>query len=276
MSETTQAQSGAPEEAEPVVLSQRDYVPTPYRETHWEIVGESVAERDFVALEVSVLQGDAAEPDPMFEVFGKGFSRDTESIYHGPFGRPKHVPGGIDEVSEEEQLAQLEAILEERYQEGLKEGHALGVAEGMAKVAEKYDELSSHAQEVLSSVVNEVSEVVARMETQALDLALDIAKRILLTTVDVRPDYILEVIRAALKSLGAAKPLRIRVSVDDFEFLNVVGLPPELSTEELGVSYVADESVKSGCVVETNFGEVDMVIDRMWEQIRDSLYEVKG
>lgn len=274
----SQSSAQAPEEleSEPTVLSQRDYKPTPYRETHWEIVGESVAERDFVALEVSVLQGNAAEPDPMFEIFGQGYSKDTESVYHGPFGRPKHVPGGIDEISEAEQMAQLEALLEERYQEGLKEGHALGVADGQAKVAEKYEELSNHVTEVLTSVVNEVSEVVARMETQALELALDIAKRILTTTVDVRPDYILDVIRAALKSLGAAKPLRIRVSLDDFEFLNVVGLPPELSSEELGVSYVADESVKSGCVVETNFGEVDMVVEKMWEQIRDSLYEVKG
>ena len=271
MSETT-----TEKEHEPIVLSQRDYRPTPYRETSWEIVGESVKERDFVALEVSVLHGDAADADPMFEIFGQGFSRDTESVFHGPFGRPMAAHGGLDHPSEEEQLAQLGALLEERYQEGLKDGHAAGFAEGEAKVAEKYEELSNHVQEVLTSVVTEVSDVLARIEEQALELALDIAKRILSTTVDVRPDYILSVIRAALKSLGAAKPLRIRVSLDDYEFLNVVGLPPELSSQELGVSYVADESVKSGCVVETNFGEVDMVVDRMWEQIRDSLYEVKG
>lgn len=53
----------------------------------------------------------------------------------------------------------------------------------------------------------------------------------------------------------------------------MIGLPVELNTEELGVTYVADESIQSGCVVETNFGELDLQLDQMWEQLRVSIEE---
>ena len=43
------------------------------------------------------------------------------------------------------------------------------------------------------------------------------------------------VIREGLSKLGAGKPLRIRISPKDMEFIEIVGLPVEISKEELGV-----------------------------------------
>ena len=111
-------------------------------------------------------------------------------------------------------------------------------------------------------------------EKKAVELALAVARRILSTTAELKPEYIVDVIRMGVAKLGAATPIQIRVSPQDLEFLQVVGLPPELSAQELGAQFVADDSVRSGCVIETDFGEIDLDLDTMWQQISADLYGV--
>ncbi len=112
----------------------------------------------------------------------------------------------------------------------------------------------------------------ARVEKQSFDLALAISRKILTTTAEIKPEYIVEVITEGLKCCGSAKPLRIRLSHDDYEFIEVVGLPAQLSPTELGVTYIPDDTVKSGCIIETDFGDIDVTLEKMWEQVRESLY----
>ncbi len=257
-------------------VSQKDFRPTPYAATTWEFVGEQVKERDFVPLAVNIVHTDATEPDPMFDVFDPGFHKEDEALFHGAgTQRPRNAE---EELTEEMKAAHL-AELEAEWQAKVDAAHQAGVEEGtratQIKIMERYEVLSERLKSITDSIYQQWSNQAAALEKHALDLSLQIARKIVATTVEVKPDYILGVIRQALSELGAAKPVRIRVSLDDFEFLNVIGLPVELSTEELGVTYVADESIKSGCVVETDFGEVDMLLDRMWEEIKDNIYKAK-
>ena len=131
-------------------------------------------------------------------------------------------------------------------------------------------------QSLTSAIHEEVREKVTTLEQHALKISLDVAKKIIHTTVDVKPEYILEILRRAMGSLGAAKPLRVRVSLDDYDFLDVIGLPPDLSPGELGITYVSDSSIKSGCIVESDFGEVDLELDKMWEEVVRALLPVSS
>ncbi|HQH27834.1 MAG TPA: FliH/SctL family protein, partial [Oligoflexia bacterium] len=117
-------------------------------------------------------------------------------------------------------------------------------------------------------------ERLAMVEQYALQLAVEISKKILGSAVELRPEYILEIIRSGLHNLGAAKPMKVRVSPQDYEFIEVVGLPADLTPQETGVQYVSDEAIKAGCVIETDFGEVNLELDQMWEQVKNSLYAV--
>ena len=260
-----------PSEAPKLILSQRDYIPTPYKDSQWEVVGERMTELNFIPLELSVLRTERAEPDPMFEQFDVGLPKDLERIWHlsgeqslRGVEEPEIV---VDPVIAEEQLL-------ERYEEGRAAGYEEGKAAAEAVASERFKELSTQLAEISVKLNDQYQSVFTRIEKRALELALEISRRIVTTTAEIRPDYILDVIREGLKNLGAGKPLRIRVSVQDYEFLEVVGLPPELSKEELGVQYIADEAVRSGCVIETDFGEVDLQIESMWDQIKENLFEV--
>jgi flagellar assembly protein FliH len=173
----------------------------------------------------------------------------------------------------EAQIKAIEAAWQTKVEEARKEGYLHGARETEATVMQRYEELSERLKGITDAIYEQWSGLAAVLERQAVDLALQVSKKILSTTVDAKPDYILTVIRQGLSEMGAAKPVRIRVSAEDFEFLNVIGLPMDLSEKELGVTYVADDTIKSGCIIETNFGEVDLVLDRMWEQIRDLIYQ---
>lgn len=263
------------EEAEDLpFITQRDFRPTPYEQTSWEIVGELTKERDFVPLEVSILADERTGADPMFEEFAKGFDSEDESFVHGKGAR--RMATFEDEVPQEipaDKLAELEAEFAVKLEEAKAAGFQEGNDAAEAKIAERYDQLMQRLRGVTDAIYQQWSSLASKLERQAVDLSLQVSKKILHTTVEVKPEYIVSVIREALSQLGAAKPVRIRVSLEDYEFLTIIGLPVELSEQELGVTYVADESVKSGCVVETDFGEVDLVLDRMWAEVKDKIYE---
>src|SRR5690606_22341750 len=146
-----------------------------------------------------------------------------------------------------------------------------GRKESEEKIVESYEALNKRMAEVTQAIEAEVREHVTSLERRALSFALEVARKICQTTAEAKPDYIFEIIRRGIQSLGAAEAIRVRVSLDDYEFLEVIGLPADLSESELGIKYVADETIASGCVIETNFGEVSLELDTMWEQIKDNL-----
>lgn len=263
-------------EEEVIRCAQQDFRPSPYSRTEWETVGDRWPHRDFLPLEISVVGDDRLEPDPMFAIFDQGLTgKGVDLIGHGGLAPQSRQPGPEAEAHAPtaEEIRALEEQLELRFAQGKEEGYALGFGDGERSVVERYEQLSARVAAITDGIASQVQGLLNRLQSEAVELSLQIARKIVTTTVEVRPDYIVDVIREALKALGAAKPLRVRVSPQDYEFLEVVGLPPELSTQELGVVYVIDESVRSGCIVETDFGEVDMILDKMWEQVRDSIYE---
>lgn len=270
ISETKTNDSESELETDKVITCQRDYRPTPYRDAMWEIVGESFAHLGFSPLELSVIATERARPDKMFEIFDDPKLEQGGMRWHGT-DKPlapevtEQKKEDVAKLNEEELAAQFET------------GRTAGVEQGYQTAKQEFDaELAAFKQRfeaLQQSVLDSASACFVRVEKEGIELALAVARKILDATVEARPEYIIQVIERATQALGASKPVRIRISPEDYEFISVVGLPPELSAEELGIQYVADEGIKSGCVVETNYGEVDLQLERMWEQIKENLFE---
>ncbi len=137
----------------------------------------------------------------------------------------------------------------------------------------RIEEIKAKHQEFITSQINAWKELEIKHETKCLELALAVAKKILSVTVEIKPDYIQEVIKEALAQLSGTTPLKVKVSHQDYEFIEVVGLPRELSAAELNLVYELDDTISSGCVIETNYGEVDFVLENMFERIKKSIIE---
>ncbi|MCB0358146.1 MAG: hypothetical protein KDD44_00865, partial [Bdellovibrionales bacterium] len=159
------------------------------------------------------------------------------------------------------------------FEEGRAAGDAEGYERGKGEVAEHYQQLATRVEAIAKEMDVRATEFFATVERNALEFSLAVAKKIVLSTAEANPEYIYQVIQQGLSRLGGAKPLKIRISPQDYEFLEVVGLPETLQSSELGVEYVADDAIAAGCVIQTDFGEVDLQLDSMWEQIAGSLFE---
>lgn len=246
------------------VLSQAEFVPTPFRESSWELVGERLDVVHFVSMDVEVLQSELTKADPMFADFGGGMAGNT-SYSTGQARTEEVVAPVIDEEF-------LDAVRAEAFEQGRLQGVEEGKAEAALESQSALEEMGKELKQFQLQLVKEVKNVVAKTEKGGFELALAISKKILNLTAEVRPEYIMEIIRGALATTGAGKALKVRVSAQDFEFLEVIGLPPDLSSEETGVIYVADENVQSGCIVETDFGEIDHRLDEMWNEVKLNLF----
>lgn len=264
-------------EAEAKPVAKKPATKSRYVDQEWEVVSEFTGGDTFALLELPVIDqpaSAASSPDDVFQEFSAGTRSDKSTRRHG---------GGKEtqEESEEERTARAaaeqsrrEAELIARYEEGVLFGRESAEQAAKEALEIKIAELSTTLQALMRSVRTQAEEAFSRIEKEGVELAVRIAKKIVDTTVAVQPEYILEVIRKSIGAVGAATPVRIRVSPQDYEFLKVVGVPPELSETELGVRYTADESIVSGCVVETNYGEVNLELDQMWESLNARLSEV--
>ena len=252
--------------------SQAEFRHTPYMPSQWPVVGQKVDDKNFQPLEVEILQASGGS-DFMFESFDKGsLWIEREAGAHVSEQEAKR----LDQKAEEPLISE-DVIRRERmkaFEEGKTAGYKEGFDKAQQEIASKYEHLSQQARNIGGGVQAQLEVFFEQVEKQALKMSLDIAKRILVTTADIKPEYIVDVIREGFKSLGAAQVLRLRVNPRDMEFLEVVGLPPDMYAKEHGIEFVIDESIEAGCVLETDFGDVDLQIDRMWREIKDKLYEV--
>lgn len=244
-----------------VLRSQKDYVPSPYLRGRWEAVGGAAEHGGFVPIEVASV--DAEDALTRSEMFTDWSGDERASLPSS--GAPAALQPDATEI--------LEAAKKEAYEAGFVAGKAAGAAEAQAEAQQVQAARDAQMQEFQLSLSEQLKQFYADVEHQAVQLSLNVARKVLETSASINPEYIVEVIRRSLSHLGATKAFRIRVSPEDYEFITVVGLPSELSPSELGVEYVADEDIRAGCVIESQFGEVDLQVDHMWEQVRESIVQ---
>lgn len=247
-------------------VSQKDYEPTPYMQTAWE-GSESLDENPiFEGMYLEVLQNEEFKRDPMFEVFDEPLSVGEFQQYPKELSPEEDSGPGISEVD-------LEEIRLNAFEEGRAKGKEEGAASAQVEIFAKYEELANTMREVSDHITSEVETRVNVLEHNALGLALDISKKILDTTAEIKKDYIHSLIKKSLVQLGAASNIIVKVGSADYEFLSVVGLPEAMEDESAKIRYVKDENITSGCIIESDHGELNLELDKMWQEVKDRLYE---
>ena len=166
-------------------------------------------------------------------------------------------------------LAQSEAdrMRHAAQEEGFAAGYEAGQAHGMAAVQAAVSTIGSVAEE-LAAVRAELEEGLQR---DAVELALALAAKILSATIELEPERVLDVVRAALRHLADRRTITILVNPEDLE---IVGANiDELRAHAGGFEQCevqADRRVgRGGAVVRTTEGEVDGDIATQLERARE-------
>lgn len=184
------------------------------------------------------------------------------------------LPPQIALPSVEELEAMREAARQDGYAQGLEEGRAAGHAEGYADGARQGKQQAEHELEHLRAIAATFSDAVnAADETIAgdvLELALRLARGMVRTAFDVRPELILEVVRDAIDRLPALQQPAVMTLHPEDAVLVREGMADELAKG--GWRVVEDSQIaRGGCKVETASNQIDAQAQARWQRLTHAL-----
>jgi flagellar biosynthesis/type III secretory pathway protein FliH len=168
-------------------------------------------------------------------------------------------------------LAEIqEAARVQGYNIGFEQGYAAGAAAAEAAMAASVQRLA----ELIGSVHENHAAFFRAAERQVVDLALQIAQKVVEREIENMPDLAVNVVRAALEEMDARTAVRVRVNPEDAELLRrrwAQVVPPGLPPERIELQ--PDERVRSGgAVIETTHGQVDAQIESKLAQLGNALW----
>ena len=186
------------------------------------------------------------------------------------------VPQEEEEITPEMVLAgarcEAEQKVREAYAEGLRRGLEAAKEQYLASVAESAAALKAAA----DGFVRVREEFLRSLEPQVVELALDIARRIVQREVRDDSGIVLRTVRRALDILTERESVIVRIHPSDAEALRNEKIT--LLEEFDGVRQMTLQTDASlspgGCVVETDLVEIDGRLEAQWEAIRAALLDI--
>lgn len=163
--------------------------------------------------------------------------------------------------AEAEQIRELARA--EGYEQGRAEGHEQGAAEIAAAAA-----ALGEAVHGIDSLRTDVAEAV---ESDAIELALTLAGKILAGAFQARPELVVEIVQGALRRISDRRQITVLVNPADLEVVRAaIG---ELTAQGSGVELCdlqSDPRVGVGsAIVRTSEGEVDASVHTQLERARE-------
>jgi flagellar assembly protein FliH len=166
----------------------------------------------------------------------------------------------------EDLLAVVEAARAEADQireQARAEGLALGRAEGEAAARAEADALLQPALQALAAASDalaaERAQVAERVEHQAVELALELAGKVVAGAVEARPERVLDVVRGALRCLVERERVQVLVHPDDLALVREA--MDRIRGELGGIEHVEVQEERrlgrGGAIVRTPDAEVD-------------------
>jgi flagellar assembly protein FliH len=160
------------------------------------------------------------------------------------------------------------------FEQGKTAGYEAGYRDGMAKAKEEASTLRAQALDILTQAEEIRKQTLAAMEQEIIDLAVEIAEKLLSAQLTLEPATVLQVAKEALHLV--ANRLDIIIYVSPLEFEVVESKKNELlsilpARAELRV--IADQAVSpGGCRIETEHSQVNATLETRREELFKVLY----
>lgn len=198
-------------------------------------------------------------------------------------------PSARQEAAQAEQQAaeqltlQREEARRQGYEEGHAEGHQAGHAEGLARGHAEALETARAALENELAPVRRIAETFGSAVERAtdtvsadmLDLALDLAKAMLKTSLQVRPELVLPIVNEAIRYLPVVQqPALLALHPEDAALVSR-HIGDDLARS--GWRVTEDPHLeRGGCRIETASNQIDAATEVRWQRIADALGKSNG
>lgn len=183
----------------------------------------------------------------------------------------------LSERVESEALERLKSMQEEAYSQGYDLGRDEGQESAYRELSETISKRIASVDQVISGFESLKGDLVRQNEASLISLVYQLATRIAMTEIRSKKETILEVLQQAVTEAQGEESFVIRLSNQDLEFI-------ENMKERLGKEFEfikraklegSDDIQPGGCVIVTNFGQVDATIERRLEKVWTALAEVR-
>jgi len=173
-------------------------------------------------------------------------------------------------VSEAEE--KVSSIEEEAREKGSREGREEGYREGKTEV----DRLVEHLHKIINSAIAKRSEIIDESETQLINLVLQISQKVIKVISENQKNVVVNNVIQALRKLKTRNDVVIRVNLEDVNLASEHVKDFMRMVENVkSITVVEDSSVdKGGCVIETDFGEIDARISSQLNEIKQRILEM--
>lgn len=168
--------------------------------------------------------------------------------------------------------ASVEQIRAEAVKEGQEEGRAAGFQEGRAEAQRVIDRF--HV--VLAKAIERRHEIIRESEEQVVHLVLSIARKVVKVISESHREVVIANIEQALERLQQKSDVVVRVNMVDLPLVTEQREELLQSAERAGTITIAEDTTidPGGCVIETDFGEIDARIAVQLQEIEDRILEI--
>ncbi|MBX3039498.1 MAG: flagellar assembly protein [Bdellovibrionaceae bacterium] len=177
-----------------------------------------------------------------------------------------------------EMMAEMqENAYQEAYQLGLDDGRKKAFDENSLMIEKKMGELD----DLLKRIATMKEQILSQNETHMVKLLFHMAARVAMKELSQDEKSIVDVIRSAVSLAQEEEDVRIQLSPDQIDFIETLKKQTGREIEFLKkIRFEPNPEIQpGGCVVETNYGEIDSRVEtriaQIWDSIVDTLPRVK-
>jgi len=176
----------------------------------------------------------------------------------------------ILEAAENEAIDRKQSIEDEVRQKGFETGYE--------EAKRQYEDLLSEAEFIREHANLEYNEVMAGIEKDALEIIMDVVRKVIGSEVTLNKENILILVRQALEKCSNRENITIKVSPQDYDFL--VDNKERLLSMVEGIGDLdlkRDPALKSGaCLIETPYGSLDAGVGTKLKKIEEAFLKLVG
>jgi flagellar assembly protein FliH len=168
--------------------------------------------------------------------------------------------------------ARVEAAKREAAERGREAGREEGFKEGRAEV----ERLVGRLHVILDRAMEKRGEILEQAEVQVIELVLLVAKKVVKVISENQKSVVVQNIQQALRKLKTKSDVVVRVNLADLELATEhVKDFVAMAENARKMTIVEDTTVdRGGCVIETDFGEIDARISSQLSELEDRILEV--
>ena len=176
----------------------------------------------------------------------------------------------IQDANAEKERIQNES---EGYAKGYDEGFEKSFADGNNDLTK----LNEKLKKILAETINKRNEIIDTAEAQLIEVAILIAKRVVKMLTEKDKGIVIRNIQEALRRIKGRTKITIRVNIDDLEIsARHKDEFYQMLDKIEGVTVLEDPNVDvGGCMIETDFGDIDARINTQLNEIETAIKEVE-